>query len=105
MMAMSVTNSAPSHHRGSTADRRTNMFDILHRVGIKTSPDHVYEALATPEGVARWWTTETTGDAKTGGKLVTRFTADGRVLGGFDLKIVELSPGKRVLWEVVDGPA
>lgn len=81
------------------------MFDILHRVGIKASPDNVYQALATPEGIAGWWTTETTGDRKTGGKLTTRFTADGRVLGGFDLKILELEPGSRVVWQVVDGPA
>lgn len=26
-------------------------------------------------------------------------------LGGFDMKVLELQPGRRVLWEVVDGPA
>jgi uncharacterized protein YndB with AHSA1/START domain len=35
------------------------MFEILHRVGIKASPDKVYRALATPEGLAGWWTTDT----------------------------------------------
>jgi hypothetical protein len=30
------------------------MFDILHRVGIKASPDTVYQTLATPAGVAGW---------------------------------------------------
>ncbi len=80
------------------------MFDILHRVGIKTSPNEVYKALATPEGVAAWWTADTSGDTKAGGILRTSFTADGRVLGGFDLKILELHPDTRVAWEVVDGP-
>lgn len=81
------------------------MFDILHRVGIKTSVDKVYKALATPEGIAAWWTTATKGDTKAGGMITTRFFADGRELGGFDMKILELHPGTRVVWQVVDGPA
>ena len=80
------------------------MFDILHRVGIKASADKVYQALATPEGVAGWWTTETTGDTKAGGMLTTRFFADGRELGGFDMKILELHLDTRVVWQVVSGP-
>jgi uncharacterized protein YndB with AHSA1/START domain len=85
--------------------RRSIVFDILHRVGIRTSQDKVYQALATPEGIAGWWTTETNGDRRVGGKLVTRFYADGRELGGFDFKILELHPDTRVVWEVIDGPA
>lgn len=81
------------------------MVDIVHRVGIKAPLDHVYRALATREGVAGWWTTDTQGDSKIGGMLKTVFTAGGKVLGGFDLKVLELDPGKRVLWQVVEGPA
>jgi len=80
------------------------MFDILHRVGIKASANDVYQALATPEGVAGWWTTSTTGDREAGGLIRTRFFADGRELGVFDLKLKELQPGKRVAWQVVSGP-
>lgn len=81
------------------------MFDILHRVGIRTSLDKVYQALATPEGIATWWTTATKGESKAGGLITTRFFADGRELGGFDLKILELHPDKRVAWQVVEGPS
>lgn len=81
------------------------MFQILHRVGVKASLDNVYKALATPEGVAEWWTLDTTGDGKTGGLLKFRFTDQGRELGVFDMKILELHPNKRVEWQVVDGPA
>jgi uncharacterized protein YndB with AHSA1/START domain len=81
------------------------MVDIVHRVGIKAPLDQVYRALATREGVAGWWTTDTQGDSKIGGILKTVFTAGGKVLGGFDLKVLELDPGKRVLWQVVEGPA
>jgi uncharacterized protein YndB with AHSA1/START domain len=81
------------------------MFEILHRVGIKASPEKVYQALATPEGIAGWWTTQTAGDRRVGGIVTTRFYADGKLLGGFDLKILDLQPDSRVTWQVVDGPA
>ncbi len=80
------------------------MFDILHRVGIKAPLEKVYKALATPEGVAGWWTTETRGDNKAGGMITFRFTADGRELGVFDMKILELHPDARIVWQVVNGP-
>jgi uncharacterized protein YndB with AHSA1/START domain len=75
------------------------MSDILHRVGIKSSPDATYNALATRDGLAGWWTTNTQGESKVGEVLRFRFGA-----GGFDMKVLELQPGKHVLWQVVDGP-
>jgi uncharacterized protein YndB with AHSA1/START domain len=76
------------------------MVDILHRVGIKSSVAEVYTALTTAEGLAGWWTTKTQGQGDAlGGVLQFRFDA-----GGFDMKVLELDPGKRVLWEVVAGP-
>jgi uncharacterized protein YndB with AHSA1/START domain len=81
------------------------VFDILHRVGIKASLDKVYKALATPEGVAGWWTTDTTGDRKAGGMINFRFTAAGHEIGAFSMKILELHANTRVVWQVVTGPA
>ena len=81
------------------------MFDILHRVGIKASPQTVYQALATPEGVAGWWTAETQGDRKQGGLIRFRFTEQGREIGAFEMKLAELRPDARVVWEVIKGPA
>ena len=76
------------------------MPDILHKVGIKgSSLEKVYQAIATREGLAAWWTYRAQGESKVGGILQFRFEA-----GGMDMKVVELQPGKRVLWEVVDGP-
>jgi len=76
------------------------VFDILHKVGIKAaSPDVAYQALTTLDGLSGWWTTNTQGDTKVGGVLQFRFGA-----GGFDMKVLELDPGKRVLWQVIDGP-
>ena len=76
------------------------MPDILHRVGIRSSsPDGAYKALTTVEGLSNWWTTNTQGEGKVGGVLRFRFGA-----GGFDMKVLELDPATRVLWQVVDGP-
>ena len=45
------------------------MPDILHKVGIKSSLDDVYTALATREGLAGWWTNDTRGESKVGGVI------------------------------------
>jgi uncharacterized protein YndB with AHSA1/START domain len=81
------------------------MVDILHRVGIKASLNEVYRALATREGLAGWWTTNTQGESKVGEVLTFRFSADGKEIGGFDMKVLELESGARVLWQVIEGPA
>jgi uncharacterized protein YndB with AHSA1/START domain len=76
------------------------MVDILHKVGIKSSsPREAYKALTTVEGLSGWWTTNTQGESKFGGVLKFRFGA-----GGFDMRVLELDPDKRVLWQVIDGP-
>jgi hypothetical protein len=76
------------------------MVDILHKVGIKSSSlNDAYKALTTREGLSGWWTTDTQGESKVGGVLKFRFGN-----GGFDIKVLELDPGKRVLWQVVEGP-
>ena len=80
------------------------MRDILHRVGITASSKDVYDALATRDGLAGWWTTNTQGDSKVGGVIKFRFSAEGREIGGFDMKVLELRAGERVGWEVVEGP-
>ena len=76
------------------------MPDILQRVGIEASPDTVYRAITTIDGLAGWWTTDTRGETGIGGKI--KFTFGGK--GFFEMKILELKPSSHVLWEVVDGP-
>ena len=77
------------------------MVDILHKVGIKSSSlNDAYKALTTLDGLSGWWTTNTQGDDKVGGVIQFRFGA-----GGIDMKVLELAPAKRVVWQVVDGPA
>lgn len=83
------------------------MVDILHRIGIKSSVAEVYTALTTRAGLAAWWTSNTQCEATAteGGTIRFRFSAGGVEIGGFDMKVLELEPGRQVLWQVVDGPA
>ncbi|PRX48051.1 uncharacterized protein YndB with AHSA1/START domain [Nonomuraea fuscirosea] len=76
------------------------MADILHRIGVEqSSPEQVYNALTTLDGLSGWWTEKTSGETGLGGVIEFRFGA-----GGFDMKVAGLDPGRLVRWEVVGGP-
>jgi len=82
-----------------------NMVDIIHRVGIKAPISKVYAALATVEGIAGWWTTETKGVSKPGGNIETRFLSlSGKEIGSMAFEVLELDPDKKVRWRVTSGP-
>jgi uncharacterized protein YndB with AHSA1/START domain len=76
------------------------MPDILHKVAIKSPPSDTYRALATLDGLAGWWTTDTQGSCNAGGTLQFRFGDKGT-----RVKVLELEAGRHVLWQVVEGPA
>lgn len=76
------------------------MVDILHRIAATTTPDRVYEALTTIDGLAGWWTTDTTGDAAPGGTITFRFGPPRSI----EVEVMDQRPYERVTWEVTDGP-
>jgi uncharacterized protein YndB with AHSA1/START domain len=81
------------------------MVDIIHRIGIKAPLSKVYAALSTVEGVASWWTHETTGESKSGGTIMVLFRAPtGDVKGNAEFDVLELSPNKQVHWRCKSGP-
>ncbi len=71
------------------------MPDIVHRVGIKSTPKKVFEALTTIKGLSHWWIVGTKGKAKQGGTIHFGFA---------DMKVVESKPNKLVKWKCVKGP-
>jgi uncharacterized protein YndB with AHSA1/START domain len=77
------------------------MPDIRHRVGIAAPPERAYEALATKEGLAGWWTHDVRGDANLGGKLEFYFASPEP---SAVMEVVELDPNHRVRWRCVQGP-
>jgi uncharacterized protein YndB with AHSA1/START domain len=75
------------------------MPDIMHSLKIATSPDRVYQAIATAEGIRNWWTRDAALDPKVGGGgefgfYGRRFVAK--------VKIDELEPAARVKWRVTN---
>jgi uncharacterized protein YndB with AHSA1/START domain len=72
------------------------MADIRHNVVIKTTPEKVYNAVTTQEGIEAWWCKNTTAKPELG--FVNTFT-----FGKFynEMEVTELQPGKRVEWTCI----
>lgn len=77
---------------------------IIHKIGIKKPIDKVYNALATPEGIASWWTRNTSGSSKVGGNLEFRFLDHGKEKGRMTVDILTHDPNKKVVWKFTAGP-
>jgi len=76
------------------------MLNIVHRIGISnTTLKEVYNAIATREGIASWWTTEVHGTSEVGKVLEFRFGQ-----GGPHFEVLKLVPMKMVEWKCVSGP-
>jgi uncharacterized protein YndB with AHSA1/START domain len=76
------------------------MVDILHRFGIGVPPKDVFDALTSLDRLNGWWTNQTTGETGVGGTIHFQFGDR----GFFDMKVIELLPAERVVWEVTAGP-
>lgn len=81
------------------------MINIIHRIGIRASATQVYNALTTIEGLANWWTEETTGDEQLEGKIKFTFrTQTGGLKGEMLMQVKELHPAQSVRWQCIEGP-
>lgn len=73
------------------------MPEIRHNVIIKTTPEKVYEAITTQEGLANWWAKQTIAKPEIG--FVNIFT-----FGTFrnEMKVTMLNPNKKVEWKCIN---
>jgi hypothetical protein len=76
------------------------MDEIRHKVEIKAPQAAVLAKLNTVDGLASWWTRDTRGDARVGGKLEFYFGGD--TPGGV-MEVVE-STDHSVVWRCVGPP-
>jgi uncharacterized protein YndB with AHSA1/START domain len=73
------------------------MTSIRHNVAIKATPEKIYKAITTQEGLANWWTNDTTAKPEVG--FVNVF-----IFGKFrnEMKVTELTSNKKVQWECIN---
>jgi hypothetical protein len=72
------------------------MPDIVHRIGIKAPGSKVSAAVSSADGVAGWWTKETTGTSKSGGSIDARFRSPaGTEIGRMVFDVTKMVPS---LW-------
>lgn len=73
------------------------MEEIRINVTIKASSEDIYNSLTTEDGLSNWWAKQTTARAEIG--FLNTF-----IFGTFvnKMKVVELTPNKRVVWECVE---
>ena len=81
------------------------MPNIQHRVGAKAPLDTVYDAVATAEGIAAWWSQQTTGGEGVGETISSTFINPdtGEHVGTIAYELEELVPGERVVWRIASG--
>ena len=74
------------------------MPNITHVVTIHASPERVYSAVTTAEGIRNWWTREVRLDSQIGGTGEFRFNR-GRTVT--QVRVDEVEPPVRVRWTTI----
>jgi uncharacterized protein YndB with AHSA1/START domain len=76
------------------------MYDIKHLYHIAQPRNIVWDALTTIDGLAGWWTTDTSGDSTVGGTIHFKFGQ----MGAFQMRVIALEKDREVSWECISGP-
>ncbi|MFQ5989817.1 MAG: SRPBCC domain-containing protein [Candidatus Methylomirabilales bacterium] len=74
------------------------MADMHHEIVIDASPEKVYDAIATQEGLRGWWTGDSVAEPRVGS--IAEFGFYNRQFL-FRMRVEELMPGKKVVWSCV----
>jgi uncharacterized protein YndB with AHSA1/START domain len=75
------------------------MKSILHTVDVHATPQDVYRALTTEEGLAGWWTTRVRADVRVGGVVAFEFLE----VFNPEMEVTALDEPRHVAWKCVDG--
>ena len=72
---------------------------IKHLFHINAPRNDVFRQLTTIDGLAKWWTTQTSGSADPGGIIQFRFGDSGP-----DMKVKSIKENETVIWECIASP-
>jgi uncharacterized protein YndB with AHSA1/START domain len=86
-------------------DKEKEMPNIIHRIGAKAPIEAVYQAVATPEGIAGWWSEQTAGGSQAGDTVASTFInpETGEHVGTIDYTLEQLVPNQHVGWRIKSG--
>lgn len=76
------------------------MPEIDHEIKIKATPEQVFAALSTHEGVTSWQTPHAEGTGEVGSQWRFKFTDRAE----FDWEVIESEPSSRIVWRCTKGP-
>jgi uncharacterized protein YndB with AHSA1/START domain len=71
------------------------MPNILHQIKINATPEHVFDLIASSEGLRSWWTHDVDAEPVEGSMAIFGFNDRATV---FRMRIDELVGGRRVKW-------
>ncbi|MFI5131976.1 MAG: SRPBCC domain-containing protein [Chitinophagales bacterium] len=74
------------------------MPDIRHLVFIKSTPERIYQAISTQEGIASWWSVHNNAKPQAGSEYRISFGGEYYKT----IKVTDLLPNKRVEWEILE---
>ncbi len=77
------------------------MQEILHKVEIQTTTESLYQSIVSAEGLSGWWAHTIAG--KSVGDLTQVFFGPNRD-HEVQMRIKELEPNKKVVWQCENGP-
>lgn len=66
-------------------------------LSLRAAPETIYEAVASPAGLRRWWAAGAHGSDQVGGIIHIAFRED----HWLDMRIEQLEPGREVRWNCV----
>ena len=79
------------------------MVNMPHQITINATPEKVFEAITTTEGIKSWWSTDAKAEPQLGSITEVAFYNRQAV---FQLQVDEIEPGKLLEWTAIhDMPA
>jgi uncharacterized protein YndB with AHSA1/START domain len=76
------------------------MEPIQHTLNLSASPEVVYRAVATPEGIQGWWCADSDRATRAGDETELRFVKDGKPVT-MRFRVDVLEPDQRVAWTCI----